>query len=320
MAAWPSWAALASNAVHPTDAACNHSAGLLPRRTCISSDLKLVYELNSKAGSSLVRGNLRDRYGLQGVSTQCERPEALHSKNLTSRGFAWFTLVRDPVERFLSAVAEVSLRNMPHPPLYRNGTSWAVNHSAVRLCKHARGDGLAGKYGPKACTHYPASASERLDMVLFLVTRAHWNDVHFLPQWDLIRSAAVHAPKLVERGFVGSVCDAVPLFELWRKSESEEFRNQSDEKAYVGHPNPLNSKRQSQCPSKKGFCSNVLMVPEPHPWQAARIREHYAQDYACLGHVLRRCSPPKPNDVRHITRLSDNSSWWNSPLGRAVGG
>ena len=109
---WPAWSALAKSAVRPTEAAC-HDAIPIPnavRRTCVSVDLKLSYELNSKAGSSLVRSSLRERYGLQGVTTQCEVPaEALHSQNLTSRGFAWFTLARDPVERFLSAVAEGTL-------------------------------------------------------------------------------------------------------------------------------------------------------------------------------------------------------------------
>ena len=187
---------------------------------------------------------------------------------------------------------------MPHPPLYRRGSNWAVNRSAIALCKHARAD--QHRHGPLHnwyCTWYPGAAAERLSMVLFLVTQARWNDIHFLPQWALIRSAALQMPGLVERGFVGSVCDAMPLFELWRESESDDERAKRDAKALTNdsaiRKARINSKRRANCTSTKGVCSSSLLVPEPTEWQVAQIRAHYAQDYACLGNVLRTCVPPK---------------------------
>ena len=51
-------------------------------------------------------------------------------------GYAWFTLVRDPIERFLSAALEVSIRRMPHPPVVPDEASpaqWRLNGSLSKF-------------------------------------------------------------------------------------------------------------------------------------------------------------------------------------------
>lgn len=156
--------------------------------------------------------------------------------------WAWFSFVRDPLERFLSAVAEVSYRRYPHPPvaLLSDG-SWSLRRPLENASMLPLVQVSVSRFAPNRTwrtpsnrtvlsTWYPSDPHLRLAMLEFLVVRADppWIDVHFRPQWASLRAAAAIVPELVSRGFVGHTCGVSRFVDLLQARESEATRARRD--------------------------------------------------------------------------------------------
>ena len=268
-ATWSRWRERVEHIMHPVLNICRTPAISRPEPLllCPSMELKLAYQPISKAGSGFVRTMLHSRYNsTAGLScpSGLRRFKLAHNDGTTHWG--WFTLVRDPIERFLSAVAEVSFRRLPHPPVAhnKNGSGWSLmppRHGLVRP-DGTRAPPLpsAGKYprngtwrtpsGLAVTSWYPEAPRDRLSMIEFLVTRARprWDDVHFRSQFASLQYAAESAPSLVSRGFIGDTCWATQLFEVIEAAEDAQTRSRRNTLAAAelarGHV-PLKNQRRN---------------------------------------------------------------------------
>ena len=300
-ATWPRWRERAAQLLQPTNATCNvnHFASLPDG--CMSPELHTVYTPTAKTGSGFVRTMLYSRYG-QSHSLNCPKwseKRIDEAYNGTSGDWSWFAFVRDPLERFLSAVAEVSTRHMPHPPVERSpdGSSWRLRRVAYNTSlptipsagvypenRLFRGAGTYSRH--MLSSWYPANASERLSMLVFLVIQARprWEDVHFQQQWPTLRAAARAMPNLTARGFVGDTCSISELFEKLQASESSATRARRDALSWaelhlksgrnitVHHVAKRNQKRHLTCEAHK---ASALTDPS-----SAKLHEAQAQAQA----------------------------------------
>jgi hypothetical protein len=293
---FPLWVQRVQQVLSPTAAKCvannSQEAGPPePLSLCPSVSLQLVYQLMSKAGSSFVRSTLHERYDSPYVIT-CETSPTLtraRFENGTRDGWAWFTFVRDPLERFLSAVSEVSYRRMAHPAVMLNGAGrWTptrtYNATAHRVKGNALppGDYAKGREGD--LRHYwPKRPRDRLDMVETLVTRLKWRDVHFRSQWSSVVETSRLAPQLMYRGFIGDVCNISDFFKLIRAGEANDTRAMRDAHAEDVHQRDKNFKViANQRRFRLSTDAEHRANPYPDTAQTRRIKAHYALDYECL--------------------------------------
>lgn len=293
-AKWPRWRERAARVLWPVGACDVNLSSRL--ELCASTELSLAYQPIAKTASAYVRTALHARYGGDGLSC----PGGSHAvssidrvHNATTRGWAWFSFVRDPIERFLSAVGEVSFRQLPHPPVERlaNG-SWVLrpswNTSLPPMAAAGRFPAnrtfRANSHGVAVSTYYPASPRDRLAMLEFLVVgaRPRWDDIHFRSQWVSLRSAAAAVPKLVSRGFVGDTCRAGSFFNLLQANESVATRVRRDAsswaerttasgaKVVVHHTAESNRRRHLSCDQYNHTVGNVT-TPN-HTTERDRLR------------------------------------------------
>ena len=293
--AWPAWIARAQRALETKNSKCN-STGWRPPEPfylCSAPLLRSAYQLISKAGSSYVRTRLYEQYGAPSYIQCPPGRHAANHYNMTTGRWHWFTFVRDPVERFLSAVTEVSIQKPFHPWVQKINSSWVLNRSAPRR-GHAPNRWVPPDQPPGVYQkhkqydmhyYYPKDARERLSMIEFLVTQARWGDIHFRSQWATVLEAAHQVPHLVARGFVGDVCNVSSMFALLVEREDRNRRQQREAHAHAVHAAEpafkvdANQHRYRE-PTARAEARNH---PSPSRAQRQRIQAHYALDYECLS-------------------------------------
>ena len=302
----PRWADRAKAAAAPpagcfARSALDSSLGEGPF-ACTSPEVKVTYHLISKSASGYLRSHLHARYNTTNEFSCRFLGEMLQRFDITpERGWTWFTLVRDPVQRFLSAAHHVAANEYPHPAVtYRNGI-WQRRAGTRRMSRA-----------------YPTNQSERLAMIEYLVTQGNWSDVHFQSQWASVRKAATLTPDLIAQGFIGEVCAASELLSTMRLHEASEERTRRDasisaEKA-VNMSRHSNRRRHVECHTTSNSKAGVesALLHDRHclsgltgkglqadrfesaesvelrevaltAEQLSRVQSHYEQDYECLG-------------------------------------
>ena len=292
---WPEWFQRSRLAAFPESAGCSQrtgpATGAGSLRLCPSHALQLAYLTVEKAASTLIRTTMIERYaGAHGLTCPLYAQLQRELNISHNASWAWFTFVRDPIERFMSGVAEVARRRMPHPPLMRVGAdSWGFNRTAQAVMRNSRrvytevllknsrnrpaeaqrllSDDL-GLPLVASPLYYPSNATERLAMVLWLVTRGGWDDIHFRTQWATVRGAARALPTLVARGFIGSLTNVSAFFSrvdaLHARSDSTKFAKVGVGLGYISS----NRRRSAEV--------------WPDDEQRRQLLAHYRLDYECL--------------------------------------
>ena len=298
----PRWVDRAKAAAAPSASCSTLSSRGEGPYACTSPEIKLTYHLLSKSASGFLRSQLHARYNTTNEFSCRFLGEMQQRFDISPKqGWTWFTLVRDPVQRFLSAAHHVAANEYPHPAVtYRNG-NWQRR---------------AGRRTSRA---YPLNQSERLAMIEYLVTQGNWSDVHFQSQWASVRKAAMLAPDLVAQGFIGETCAASELLGSMRGYESARERARRDasisvEKAF-NMSRHSNRRRHVECHAtgkspaavdradgephdrhclggltEKGLQADRFETAESVEMrevalteeQIARIQVHYQLDYECL--------------------------------------
>ena len=265
----------------------------------------------------MVRDSFYKLYGSQKYSTRWScgtsfgRARYLVENNSGMPAQAWFTLVRDPVERFLSAAGEMYDRRMPHPPVRRlaiGSDKWVIDTTTKPPPPPPPRRRLPGSRPPYLgrvpySTYYPTDPAERIGMIVSLVTELNWSDVHFRSQWSTVRHSALRSRDMI--GYVGETCNTTALLALLSRLAREHDRTEgsmlkSDSEV---HSCTKASERSSKCiwTNRKLHCvgegsaaltcenfrrsrQSAILSSE----QVQQVRLHYAADYECLG------LPPEP--------------------------